>query len=343
MLSIITLLLNVIILLTGVISSITDFKTGKIYNHLLMYSILSGSVCVLGNLILQRELIVPYMINLAAAFFLGVAFYKEKFWGAGDAKLWIVLIALFPFQQYHRTKYMVIPSIHVLMLIFVTAYCYVIVESILLAIRRKKEIHTDTQKLNWKEFILQWFFGFFVISVLSRGLQMVLKDYFYQNQMFFSVLFLLLVQWLSGRNIKKKRLLTGFLAVVFLLLEYEQQQLDIRQYMINGIIILIVLFIGRMGAKYNYRSIRTEDVEPGMVLSYMTVAEFQASRVKNLPRETDETTKSRITKEEAEAVRRWKDSKYGKDQIVVLSILPFAIFELLGMLVYMAALVMLQK
>lgn len=335
MLTVITILLDVVIFFTGLLSSITDFRSGKIYNHILKYAMLIGGIGKVGYLFLRPNEIGLFVINFFASTVLGFVFYKEKIWGAGDAKLWMVIVFLFPYQQYVRTKYMVVPSVHILMMIFVLAYCYVLIESIIFLIRGKKGNLANKSPIMWKNVILQWIFGFFFISILSRTLQMLLGQYYFQNQIFFSLLFLLTVQWLSTRNIKKKERYTLFLGICYILFEYGGQIIHLKDYLVNAVIVLIVILIGRIGAKYNYQEIATEDVKEGMILSRMTVASFQISRVKNLPLMTDETTKSRITKEEALAIKRWKNSKYGKDKIVIISILPFAIFELLGVVAYM--------
>ena len=56
---------------------------------------------------------------------------------------------------------------------------------------------------------------------------------------------------------------------------------------------------------------------------------------KGLPTTTDETTKSRITQEEADSIKRWEKSKYGKEQIMVVRYIPFAVFILIGMITYL--------
>ena len=80
--------------------------------------------------------------------------------------------------------------------------------------------------------------------------------------------------------------------------------------------------------------IQTSEVKKGMVLSYATVVGFMPSRVKGLPQTTSEDMSSRITEEEAEAVRRWEKSKYGKNSIIIVRKIPFAIFIVCGTISY---------
>jgi len=101
-------------------------------------------------------------------------------------------------------------------------------------------------------------------------------------------------------------------------------------------VFVIVLFMCRWFAEqYNYQEIKTDDVKEGMVLSYMTVSFFQKSKVKGLPVYTQESIKTRITAEETESIHRWKTSKYGKDTIVIVRKIPFAIFICIGLIVFL--------
>lgn len=337
MFQIVKYLLDIFVLGTCFISSITDFRYGKIYNRILKIGFLAGGMVEIVYLSGNPRFIPVYILNLLAAFFLGFGFFKFKFWGAGDAKLWLLVAFLFPYEQYFRTEYMIVPVMNIFMIIFAIAYFYVLFESLVLFLKKKKIIQGVYQKTNYKDFLLQFFWGFSLISLLSWVLQITLKQYFFQNQLFFSMTFLLLLQWLSGKNIKRKGFCTAVMAAVYIGVELLGHQVHFRQYLVNLIIILIVLFMQKAGAKYNYQEIAAEEVKEGMILSQMTVAGFQISRVKNLPQFTDETTKSRISKEEADAVRRWKTSKYGKASVVIVSILPFAVFEFLGVLIYLTA------
>ena len=102
----------------------------------------------------------------------------------------------------------------------------------------------------------------------------------------------------------------------------------------NYVIVLLAIFLRYLVSGYNYEEIQTSEVKKGMVLSYATVVGFMPSRVKGLPQTTSEDMSSRITEEEAEAVRRWEKSKYGKNSIIIVRKIPFAIFIVCGTISY---------
>lgn len=102
------------------------------------------------------------------------------------------------------------------------------------------------------------------------------------------------------------------------------------------LLVLLVMWTTWIAGKYVYESVPTEDVKAGMILSKSTVVCFAPSRVKGLPQISYEDMRSRLTEEEAAAVRRWKDSKYGKETVVTVRKIPFASFIAVGVLLFAA-------
>jgi hypothetical protein len=101
--------------------------------------------------------------------------------------------------------------------------------------------------------------------------------------------------------------------------------------------------VSEIAEKYNYKTIPTEDVKSGMVLSYGTILMFQPSKVKGLPTYTTEDIRSRISGDEAERIVRWKNSKYGRPMITIVRKIPFAIFITMGTIFYLLMRILLWK
>ena len=72
----------------------------------------------------------------------------------------------------------------------------------------------------------------------------------------------------------------------------------------------------------------------GAGLSAGTVLQFLPSRIQNLPRNTAEDMSARLSAAEAEAVRRWGNSKQGKADVVIVRKIPFAPLIALGFAVF---------
>lgn len=62
---------------------------------------------------------------------------------------------------------------------------------------------------------------------------------------------------------------------------------------------------------------------------------MQKSQVRGLPRITTEDLDARLSKNEAESVKRWEFSKYGQPTITIVRKVPFAVFILIGTLFFL--------
>ena len=116
-----------------------------------------------------------------------------------------------------------------------------------------------------------------------------------------------------------------------LLVNSAHFQVNVKIYLLVFVVLLIRLFV----EKYNYQTIPTNKAEKGMVLAYSTILGFIPSSVQGLPKEkTTEDIRSRITADEAESIKRWENSKYGRAEITIVRKIPFAIFISIGAVIY---------
>lgn len=317
------------------IATVTDWKKGKIYNKWLTAGMCPGIVLVLIYYVQYRESIALFLTNLAAAVVIAILFFALKLWGAGDSKLWLFVNFLYPTGWYAVRETMLFPSMLLFMVIFIEAYLYVIAESIWYRfIRRKKGIRFQREEFDREQL---WDMGFSIafLSCVYMACGYLLQEYYESNRIFFAVIGILLVNRLATIRFQKKYLLTvlllgGYLGSSFFL----YRSFDFRQLFLSILLVVVTQFSLKFAERYNYAWIPTGEVKQGMILSYFTVQQFSVSRVKGLPQTTDETTKSRISQQEAEAVQRWEKSKYGKEQVMVVRYIPFAIFILIGLITY---------
>ena len=168
-------------------------------------------------------------------------------------------------------------------------------------------------------------------SRLTLILQNIMGEFYYTNQLFFTFINIFIILYIHEKEVFHKRtiilILFGInaLLIIWSILQGSYTvNLDILH---NYVIVLLAIFLRYLVSGYNYEEIQTSEVKKGMVLSYATVVGFMPSRVKGLPQTTSEDMSSRITEEEAEAVRRWEKSKYGKNSIIIVRKIPFAIFS----------------
>jgi hypothetical protein len=107
-------------------------------------------------------------------------------------------------------------------------------------------------------------------------------------------------------------------------------------YWQNYVLVIAFIIIRALVSKYNYKVIKTEDIEEGMVLSKVDTMFMHQYNIKGMPEISDETLRSRITAEEAQLIRRWGKSKHGKTEITIVRKVPFASFMSISLMIYLA-------
>jgi hypothetical protein len=129
-------------------------------------------------------------------------------------------------------------------------------------------------------------------------------------------------------------ILVGSTLFLINLIKSAESRIDPAKDFIIIFVSVTFIFIRKGLAKYNYQEVLVKDLKKGMILSVSTIIDLNKSKVKGLPQITDESTKYRITQEEVNAIQKWEKSKKGKNSIIIVKYLPFAIFMSLGIIVY---------
>lgn len=332
---------SIISVILSIISSITDFKDKKIYNKNIIIAI-SISICTYTILWKQLEIeyITNYIINFIISIIIAFLFFYFKIWAAGDAKLFLAIIFMIPYEIYESDSRNIFPGLYILILIFSIAFIYIIFETIYLWIKDKEKIEKikilKNDKIDIKEFLIKYFMGYFIILFVNNILIKFFEEFRINNSgliMLCNMLLLIFIYQII--NTKKKELIVlgvFFIAniIYYIIFGFIVYEINIKMLLI---VIAIMLF-RNVSENYNYQEIKIEDLKPRMILSYQSVFQFYNSKVKGLPQTTTENTDSRLTQEEVESIKRWSKTKKGKETITIVRHMPFAPFMLLGNVIF---------
>ena len=324
-----------IVLIMGICVTTTDIRQGIIQNKVLIKAFVGGMLINgIYYFVYAKEFRSLYFINLFAICIISILLYQFHFWAAGDSKLLICLTSLVPARFYDIGNKTNVPGLTMLIIIFLLAYFYVIGDTIVHVFKKAKKYKGVVLS---PKVVLQ-FLKNYVVSILYLGgltkiFLVVLQEIYKQNQLFFTFLNIFVALFIQKCQFLKKWYSLGI--IVLWNIAYHQkfgfQGVSIKSY----IILLIVLVIRYFLSWYNYEEIPTSEVRKGMVLSYGTVAKFLPSRVKHLPHHTNEDMSSRLKEEQVDAIKRWENSKYGEETIIIVRKIPFAIFIVLGTVIFL--------
>lgn len=327
-------ILMALITLLGIYVSYTDIKDGIIQNKiLLLMSIVGIIINVIYFFILKNEFLIIYFTNLIIVSIIAFCFYVFHLWAAGDSKLLICINILFPARLYDNDQFSFAPSINAIIYIFLAAYIYIVIDSIFKFIKKEKFYIKKFNGLKEiKKFFVQYIISFLYLRGIGQILKFALKDFYYKNQLFFSFINIFIILIIHSKGVLKK---WYFILITMVINIAFYQNFSINSVSLYSYVVLfIVLLLRYLLNGYNYKEIPTNTVTKGMVLSKSTIMYFIPSKVKGLPKVTYEDMRSRLSQEEVEAIIRWKDSKYGKNTITIVSKIPFAVFIIIGELTY---------
>lgn len=328
--------LLIVLLATCLYCSFTDIKDGIIKNKVLLAS---GLLCCLLNFIYYfffgREYFRTFLIDFVVLVALSIIMYAFNLWAAGDSKLLFLIVFAIP-ARYYDSNMGIAPAFFVIIFTFSISFIYVVGESIILRIKKRDSIRVPAGSnavhflrdyvyisayIIGVNYLLSYFFPQFVSqnSSLISMLGMFIAIVIYKHPFFFRTPVIFFV--------------ASFSVLVFILygLRYGFYLPNFRVYFY----VAAVLFLRSISEQYNYKVIPTESVAPGMILSFVSVAAMNNSRVQGLPKNTTEDMRSRLTSEEVGSILRWKDTKYGLAELVIVRKIPFAVFMMLGVLTFL--------
>ena len=304
-----------VILLLGVLTSYSDIRFKKAYNKHLLVFLPLGVVIQIMSIISSPELLLWIIINIITTAVVSIIFYSQHIWAAGDAKLFIVMILLIPYQFYNIASKTLFPAFYCLSFVFTVAIVYIIIESLILLFKEYKNnkfTFSKTKSLptinSIKEWLLMWLTAFLVADTFDQIiLQSVNKLIVDSGYLIVIINILISIFVLSViHKPKYKRITCGTLVVFRIILSCFTQVVFNHFTITNVFIIVISIIIRNFANRYNYRTIATKDIQIGDILAQKSILGMIPSTVKGLPKYTDETIKCRLNEVEVAAIKRWK-------------------------------------
>lgn len=315
--------------------SLSDFKINKIFNEEIFIGfIIAIIINFLYYGVFNSSEFHHYISNIIFGIVCSFSMYFLNLWAGGDTKLFILLSLFIPSKYYYNSG--VISIVIIFILIFSISFIYIFIETIVFIYKKKKIFESKTSLKNLKGIIQYLLFISGIITLIQTSLRYFIPIIYLNYSIVFMFINVFIVVYFNRKFIKINKIVRNLIMLIglscYILSIYNGYFFDNTKEII---IVLTVLVFKSMAEKYNYEEISAIDVEEGMVLSISTVMLFMNSRIKGLPLKTTEDIKSRITKQEAESIRRWTNSSKGKDKIVIVRKIPFAIFISLGFISYL--------
>lgn len=340
------LLTDLLVLL--IVSSYTDCRTSQIKNKLLA---ICGSLAILADAVYYciwaEEFVLPFFSNLALLSVLSILLYMYHLWAAGDSKLLIVTALCLPGRFLTFWDIGLFSGFFIVVVTFVAAFLYVIGETVCLGIKEKNLFQLYRRKIAISQYIVSYLSMAAATTLISIVLSFLFPRLYQESTpLLMAVHFLIVLSLIQIRSRFSTKTLflagTVMWAVLIVLFALKKYPISFSFNLRSWIYVLLIMLVWAFAEKYNYQTIPTGSVKAGQILSLSTVMGFKTSRVQGLPSGITEDLRSRITEEEAESVRRWESSAQGKQTVVIVRKIPFAVFISIGVLTFLVVEVLMQ-
>ena len=339
---IIELLLFGCIIFLGVRASISDCRNSIIPNRLLLGT---APVILALDLVYYGFFARPYLsyalINLLFIAIFCFFLYSFNLWAAGDSKLLFLLTLAIPARYYTYWVLGPFPGFILLVIIFSTAFLYVIGDSVKQGIKQGDLFDLSSVRFNVKALLWSYFFMVGTLTACNFVLIPIIGSIFTNGGLLLTAIDFMIIfalrqfrEKINDRNQKIAAIILWAVLIslqVFNIIPRMRYGIDLKSWCV----VLVVMLLRFIAEKYNYQEIKVNELKPRMIPSAYTVLKFRTSRVKDLPTGVTEDLRSRLSDIEIEAIKRWKNTKQGSDTIIIVRKIPFAIFIFIGTVLFL--------
>ncbi|MCB8818323.1 hypothetical protein [Desulfosporosinus shakirovi] len=326
-------------LLVGLTTSFTDMSRGKIYNKHLLKFFPIIMVIDIANVVITKQdhkTVLLFIVNFLIGTVIAILLYYWRAWAGGDAKLFSLVLLIVPNEIYPESANNIFPGFWLLVSVFSIGFLYILTETVYLLFKDLRQGRFQAYKNPFPKgnmVIPRYIFSFMLVLLESRLLVRIFPSQFLISNLWITYFVSILTILAILKFIKSTRtyIILAILSFgVLFIFEGNAPWLNYKQLVGTVLTATAIVFMRSVGNFYNYKEIPTSQVSAGNILAFDTVLMFQRSKISGLPQFTDETTKSRLSIDEVQSIKRWETSKFGFDKIRIVRHIPFAPFIFLG-------------
>jgi Flp pilus assembly protein protease CpaA len=341
-----TIILLILIIVFGIIATISDVKNKKIHNKTIIIFLILGLVLNLAN---SKPWIYKfnYLLNLLLAVFVGFFLWYINFWNAGDGKLFSGFVALVPLDLIINLKDQFF-FYNIIVYTFVPVF-FVFTIFLVLEVNRKELF--QALKMAYKPGILiSILISFFAFQWI---IELVSVNFGIRLNLFISAIILFFVLN-SLEKILRLRLINVLIAITIIRLVIDFRTVFSWSFAYNFFIQLIVflvfvnLFLYLGYFKFG-RHVKISDLKPGMILcekvvkkgeKYTVIPDIKISLFMFLHEKFEtkpiiEAKPEGLSRKEINKIQTWnKEKKMEVGALLIQKRVPYAPFQFLGVIIF---------
>ncbi len=338
-----TIILLMLILALGFLSSYSDIKNRLIRNKLILAFLVIGTVLnITGS---EVAAITQYLMNLGFALFVGFFLWYVNFWNEGDGKLFLAFCSLIPINIFLETT----NNLYSYNLIVYTFVPIFFIFLVMLALQISKQELIYSLKKSFKpRVILNIFVAFFSFQLIIK---LINSNFGLQLNLFIGAVILFFVFDSLEKMLKIKLMYLFYLtAILRLILDTSIYSLDFLTRFVFEIVIFYIFvyfFVNLAYFKFGTH-VRIPDLVPGMNLcekivkkgdKYTILPDIKISLFMFMQEKADQRSEidmkpEGLTENQIRKIQNWnKSGKMEVGSLLIQKRIPYAPFQFLGVII----------
>lgn len=318
-------------------AALSDLRKGIVSNKSILLALIIGIMSVIPYYaFFATDCFISYIVNVIIGITVSLILYAMGIWGAGDSKLLLVTVIVFPARLYCLNDRSLASCFLLIAIVFIIAFLYVVADTIVLGIKKRDLLKIPKRRFDWKAYLKGFLFFFLLLGLFNCLIYRVLPTTILVDDILLTAIHFIVI--LIGLRLEEKSnwyivLVMGVVYVILHVVGVIHFNFSSVNWLMYGVVIILIFFRA-VADKYNYKTIPVTELKPGMILAMGSVMLFSKSRIKGLPTFSSEDLKSRLSADEVESINRWANSSNGQDSIVIVRKIPFALFIGIGTVVF---------
>ena len=324
-----------LLILLGICASYGDLKTGLITNCMVLSFSALGLVLNVYYLgFVEQSDVFIFIGNLFSCIIVAFLLYRIHAFAGGDLKLVVAMSLLYPSSAYLTYNTSRITMFLAIGFAIFWGYVYLLISTVVDIGRGK--VSLDRKYIqSCMTFYLKTYVTAMLYIMLFTMAVSAFSLFIFPLPAWFTIFGSFVIAWISGKYSFLRNQIFLSMAIVLdvilaILLKISPIPLNPSSYLLTAILVLCQVTI-RVNL---YRTIPTEDIQKGMILSMASSLSMQGSRIRGLPGISSEDLRDRLSEEQVQSIRRWGKSSKGLDNLVIVRKIPFAVFIMMGYMTY---------
>lgn len=329
--------LTILLLTVCLYTTVTDFRFGMIGNRPLLCAACIGAVLnVVYYAAFAGAFFMGYLANVLVLTILSILFYACHFWAAGDSKLLALVVFLLPARLFGWESEGLFPGIILLILTFLSAFIYLVAESLIFCIKDKKIFSLKNVRVGLWLFIKSYVFCGTYLFLINQVVILLLPELYREyGELFMLGSFFVAIMIGRSKWLKKPYIFLPSLIAAIGLTAYQLYTHRMSGSPFALAALLVVMLLRVLAEKYNYETVPIESIGRGTVLSIPSAMAVNMAGVLDRPLSLAEDVRGRLQEETAARIREWGRSRTAPRELVIVRRIPFAIFITAGTLFFM--------